>query len=336
MDVGLFEEIVRKIAAEFKHVGTINLYDWGEPTLHPQLPEILDIVHRNGIRSLVSSNLNVDARLEPMIRANPHHLHVSLSGFYERNYSRTHRRGQIEKVKANIRYLRKLIDRYDARTRVVVGFHVYRHNIADDLPAMRDLVAELGFEIKPVVAQFFPVEKNLTYLEEREGVKPTLPQVRITPEDEAVIDLLLVKPEETLDWWRSRPALQRWWASRDCERISGKTSVRADGSIALCCSTYDAGLKVHGHFLDLPHSEIQERRRAHPFCASCIDHGLHLTSEGGPRQKLAEAAKKSGPKGQRSFELLEIGRVPQEDAANASRSRQAERVRRSPTAPEPD
>jgi len=322
MDVALFEQIVRKIVAETKGVGTlIALFDWGEPSLHPQLPEFLDIIHENGLRSRISSNLNVDLRLEPTINANPHEFHISLSGFYERNYSLTHRRGQIKKVIANMRHMRNLIDRYQARTRVVVGFHVYRHNVRDDLPAMRDLATELGFKIEPVIAQFFPIEKTLTYLEGLEGKEPTLPHVRITPSDESLIDLLLVRPEETLDWWRSRPAVQRWWMGRGCERISNKTSVRIDGSLALCCATYDAGLKVDGHFLDLPHSEIQNRRRAHPFCATCSAYGLNLRASSGPQQKLAKKAKRLGPKGQRSFDLLELDRVPLESARNALRSK---------------
>lgn len=323
MDVALFEQVVRKIVAESEGARPkIALYDWGEPTLHPQLPEILEIIHRNGLQSRVSSNLNVDLRLDPTFKANPHEFHISLSGFYERNYSLTHRRGQIEKVIANLRHIRELIDRYEARTRVVVGFHVYRHNVRDDLPAMRDLVTELGFEIEPVVAQFFPIERNLTYLEKLEGKDPTLPHVRITPADEAVIDLLLVRPEETLNWWRSRSGVQRWWMTRDCERISNKTSVRIDGSLALCCASYDANLKVEGHFLDLPHAEIQQRRRAHPFCATCIAYGLHLpAAPGDPRQKLAEEAKERGPKGERSFEILEIDRIPLESAKDTLRSK---------------
>lgn len=307
MDVAMFEEIARKIVAETKGVRTkVALYDWGEPMLHPQLPEILGILHKHGLQSRVSSNLNIDLRLEPTIKANPHEFHISLSGFYERNYSLTHRRGRIEKVTANMRHIRELIDRYGARTRVVVGFHVYRHNIREDLPAMRDLAMELGFEIEPVVAQFFPIEKNVSYLERLEGKSATLPQVKITRADEAVIDLLLVRPEETYERWRSLPGIKRWWLSRDCGRIARKTSVRIDGTLALCCVTYDADLKVDGHFLDTSHRQIQERRRAHPFCATCIAYGLHVDVPGSPIRKLAKEAKDLGPQGQRSFELLEI------------------------------
>lgn len=72
MDIALFEQVVRKTVAESKGARPkIALYDWGEPTLHPQLPEILDIIRRNGLQSRVSSKLNVDLRFDPTFKANP-------------------------------------------------------------------------------------------------------------------------------------------------------------------------------------------------------------------------------------------------------------------------
>lgn len=313
MDLALFEEIIAKVAAESGDETLVALYDWGEPTLNPHLMEILQLIRKHGLRSRISSNLNIDRQLEPAIRGNPDEFHISLSGFYDENYGVTHRRGRMAKVQENMRLIRTFIDRYNATTKVVVGFHVYRHNVMEDLPAMRAFARELGFTIEPVVAQIFPLEKQLAYYEREDGQPATLPHVTIEPRDEALMDILLVRPEETLAWWWGLPKMQRWWMSRDCERISKKTSVRIDGSVALCCATYDSTLAIEGSYLDLTHSEIQRRRREHPFCGPCIRHGLHLSAPGGPRQKLAEKAKKSGPKGARSYELLEINRPANED-----------------------
>jgi MoaA/NifB/PqqE/SkfB family radical SAM enzyme len=117
MKVAYFEEVVKKIARETpSRRTTIALYDWGEPTIHPHLPELIGIVHQHGLRSKVSSNLNVEKTLEPIIKANPHEFHVSLSGFHQETYSRTHATGNIEMVKENIRRLRTYIDRFEAAT----------------------------------------------------------------------------------------------------------------------------------------------------------------------------------------------------------------------------
>ena len=74
---------------------------------------------------------------------------------------------------------------------------------------------------------------------------------------------------------------------RDCGRRRKKTSIRVDGSVPLCCVSYDPELTAAPSFLDLPHEEIQRRRYAHPFCKTCMEEGLHV-DPGGVRDKLAE------------------------------------------------
>ena len=41
MKVAYFEEVVKKIARETpSRTTTVALYDWGEPTIHPHLPDL--------------------------------------------------------------------------------------------------------------------------------------------------------------------------------------------------------------------------------------------------------------------------------------------------------
>jgi hypothetical protein len=299
--------VVKKIARETpSRRTTVALYDWGEPTIHPHLPDLIGIVHQHGLRSKVSSNLNVEKTLEPIIKANPHEFHVSLSGFHQETYSRTHATGNIEMVKENIRRLRTYIDRFEAATRVVIGFHVYRHNFRNDLPAMRRLAKELGFEIDPIPAHLFPSEKRLVFRQRSRGETPLQGRAfEVTEQDEKLVDLLLVRPEEIDAWFRGRSRLRNWIDNRNCQRIEQKTSIRVDGSVPLCCVTYDPQFTAAPSFLDLPHEQIQRRRRQHPFCRTCMKYGLHL-DPGGARQKLALACARGTPdEAEAAFELLE-------------------------------
>ena len=60
MDLALFTSIIDKIGRECPCPRPhINLYNWGEPLLHPDLPEMIRILRSAGMRSHLSSNLNI-------------------------------------------------------------------------------------------------------------------------------------------------------------------------------------------------------------------------------------------------------------------------------------
>lgn len=298
MDPALFAEIVRKIVRESPGRETkVSLYDWGEPTLHPELPRMIRLLREHGVRSRVSSNLNVEKPLEEVVRADPDEFHISLSGAFQENYGRTHATGDIETVRSNIRQLAHWKRVHGARTRFVIGFHGYRHNLDRDLPAMRALADEVGFAIEPIVAQLFPLEKRLAWLRRRAGrggpADAWTEGVAIDPSDEAVVSLLMVTPEQTDDWYRGLSPRQRAAFGTDCERRSRKLSVQVDGAVSLCCVTFDPRFRPGTHFLDHTHEEIQRSRYAHDFCRVCMENGLHVLP-GGWRQRLARAARGLG------------------------------------------
>ena len=85
MELALFEKIIAKIRRK-SPVPTpiINLYNWGEPLLHPDLPAIITILHQAGMRSQLSTNLNVKRGLEAVIAADADALKISLSGFHRK------------------------------------------------------------------------------------------------------------------------------------------------------------------------------------------------------------------------------------------------------------
>jgi pyruvate-formate lyase-activating enzyme len=296
MDLALFAQIVEKIVLESPGRETkVSLYDWGEPSLHPDLPRMIELLRAKGLRSRVSSNLNVEKTLDDIVRADPDEFHISLSGFFQENYGRTHATGDVEIVRANIRHLAALKARHGARTRFVIGFHAYRHNLDRDLPAMRELAAEVGFEIEPVVAQLFPVEKRLAWLRRSAGQAEDAwtEGVEITAEDERLVDLLLVTPEQSDAWFRQLPPRKLAPAMADCERRIRKLSVQVDGGVGLCCVTFDPRFRLEEvSFLDQSHAEIQRARYAHDFCRVCMENGLHVLP-GGFRQQLARAASRT-------------------------------------------
>lgn len=258
MEYGLFERIVEKVRAESPVPDPrISLFNWGEPLLHPELPRFLDLLHRHGLKSYLSSNLNIRHGLEAAIRANPTDLKISISGFSQAHYGRTHVRGQVELVKRNMRLIREVIDRHGLSTHVWVGHHLYRSS-AHEMEPLRQLCAELGFDHSPIQAQYMPLERLAELLD---GAAPADPAI--------VADLPVPPPERQARINAVRSGRY------DCELRFSQTVINHDGQVALCCAVYDADNMLGTSFLEHDLAALERRKYAHPFCATCIGRNLH-------------------------------------------------------------
>ena len=261
MPVELFERIVAKIKREAPVANPdVWLFNWGEPLLHPELPRIIRTLKANGLGAHVSSNLNIHRGLREAIRAEPDSLKISLSGASPEVYRRGHARGDLHLVKSNLYLLRHLLDRTRAKTRVWVGYHLYRHNL-HEREAMRALCAELGFEFHESPAMFHPVEKMIDLIDGKRS-----------PEDAAIIGSLLRDPLE-----HHRDVRARRSGRYDCELRFNMTTINHDGTVAACCATYSAQAMLGVSFLDVPHHELEAMRYRHAICRQCTAYDLQYT-----------------------------------------------------------
>ncbi|HYG66943.1 MAG TPA: radical SAM protein, partial [Anaeromyxobacteraceae bacterium] len=120
LDPGRLERILDKLEAEAPSGARprVHLFNWGEPLLHPELPELVRRVRRRGLSCRLSSNLVRPRDLDAVVAAAPDWFRVSVSGFTQPVYGRTHRGGDVERVKANLLALRGAIDRHRVATAV--------------------------------------------------------------------------------------------------------------------------------------------------------------------------------------------------------------------------
>ena len=258
MRLDRFARIVAKIVREKPcETPILNLYNWGEPLLNPELPAMIRLAREHGLRAHLSSNLNIRRGLEAVIAAHPHELKISLSGFTPDTYERTHAGGRLDLVLANMRKLREWIDLHRAPTHVWVGHHIYRSN-RDQAPMVRQLCAELGFHYSPTQAFYMPIERVV----DRVNGRPN-------PRDNGIIADLLRDPAEL-------PAIAATMRSgtRDCELRFNQTVINHDGQVALCCTVYDRENMLGLDFLEASHAEIEARKYSHPFCTTCYANRL--------------------------------------------------------------
>lgn len=268
----LFVKIIDKIANESPvNFPTISVFDWGEPTLHPELPFFINYINQKNLKSRVSSNLNVAADFDKIMEAKPHEFKISLSGFNEKTYSVTHRRGKIKKVIDNMKKISLLKKKYNNSTKVIVGYHLYKHNLADDFEKMKNFSEKLDFIFEPDIAHFMPIEKILSLVKNECGAKIDLELPKITNDDKELINNLLSDPKKEYLKWIKSPHKNKM-----CTRLEYKTAIRVDGSVPICCGVYSDKYIVSKNFLDLTFDEIKSRRIKYDLCKTCTQNGIHI------------------------------------------------------------
>jgi MoaA/NifB/PqqE/SkfB family radical SAM enzyme len=263
MDLALFEQIVTKIRHEspVPHP-QINLYNWGEPLLHPDLPAMITMLRRAGMRSHLSSNLNIRRGLEEVIAAGPDELKISLSGFSQETYARTHVRGKLDLVTGNMRRVRAYANDYGVATKIWVGHHIYRSN-QHEMEPVRQLCLELGFAYHPIAAFYMPLERLLDVLDGKPNSR-----------DGGILDDLLRKPDDF-----RREIAKRRGGSFDCELRFNQTVINHDGGVALCCTVYDKPNMLGISYLDEDFKSIEQRKYRHSFCQTCIKNNLQYVPQ---------------------------------------------------------
>lgn len=259
MPVELFAQILDKIARESPVPDpSIVLFNWGEPLLHPQLPRILDLIRQKGFRSYLSTNLNIKRGLEDVIAAGPDDLKISISGFSAGTYARTHARGNLDLVKANMLRLYELREAHKVSTHIWVGHHIYR-STQHEAEELRETCARLGFGYHAIPAFYMPLERVVDVIDHGD------PSAGVD-----IIDDLPVHPAE-----RAAHAARTRSGRYDCELRFNQTVINHDGSVGLCCCVYDRTSMLGVNFLDEPLPQIEGRKYRHPFCKTCFAKNLN-------------------------------------------------------------
>lgn len=277
MALSTFKQVIEKIVDENDLVTHVSLYSWGEPFLHPGLPDMIDYLHQNGIAAALSSNLSIknESLLRKVMQQDPEYLKISLSGYFPEAYNSTHQGGDVYLVKSNLIRLRHYINRYRLNTVVDVNYHLYKNNNLANLRNMQALCDELGFSLSQTYALIMPLERVISKLQ---GISNT---GTIALEKE-----LLVTVKEGIEAANAGAP-----SEQPCPFLENQTVVNWDLSVPICCTTFNRGSNIVAeNFLSTPHSDILENKKNAPVCKTCVKHGLPNYNLGLNRKKWAEFA----------------------------------------------
>jgi len=282
MDMDLFERILDKIKTENPNA-VVCAYVNSEPFLHPHLPECVASIKRRGFRCEVSSNLNYMSNLDQLLAAKPDLLTVSVSGFSQEVYGKTHRGGDIEKVKANLKELVEANIRGNQGIFIGVSYHMYNDNLGEEMEKMKAYVESLGVLFMISWARVITIENTvaaLRFLEHQAG--GTVLPYAIAKDG---MDLNAILPPAKPDFIKSMERLRfhprkakefysRWPVAPVCLIADVFTEIRHDGRVQLCAWTDDMRLTL-GNYLEMTQQQISEARRGHPLCMECLRYRLN-------------------------------------------------------------
>lgn len=275
MSPDLLEKIVRKAISECEEL-KIALYNWTEPFLHPQLPDMIRVVRSFGVRCLVSTNLNIIRNIDAVLAAGPTWFRVSVSGFRQESYGVTHLRGDIERVKRNMVEVARAKQETAATAELELCYHRYLGNHDEEI-SMRQYAESLGFTFNPVWAYMMPLEKVLGYAD---GLSTGVP---LTTEDRRLIDNLALPLDRALEVSREN-------APKRCELMDHQMALTFTGDVMLCCSVYDQSKYKLGSYLDIPLDRLQRMKAAQNICTTCMEVGAHALAVYGNKTKLDRIA----------------------------------------------
>lgn len=212
----LFKSTIDEIG---DYIFSLYMYNWGEPLLHKQTPEMIRYAKDKEVNILLSSNLSLkltDDYIERLVQSGLDTLVVSLDGTTEESYVKYRRRGEIELVRENMLRIQAAKKKFGVQTpKVVWQLLVFKHNedqIGQALAEFREWGAD-QIIMEGAIMPFAPHD---------EGFEPsTLPEFNMYHPDH----------------YRHKLTKKHDKSGRPCSWLYGIFVLNPNGKVSPCCAS---------------------------------------------------------------------------------------------------
>ena len=140
----------------------LELYNWGEPFLNPEIDDICSIITKYGYSYHLSTNASVFRNIKPENLKNLSGFRVSLSGFSKETYSITHALS-FSQVMSNIDKFSDMLKNAGKQNLMDISFLVYKFNCHEIYPAKEHFKAK-GINLTPRLAYYADYEQFQQFL----------------------------------------------------------------------------------------------------------------------------------------------------------------------------
>lgn len=140
----------KRIVNENPWISRIELSNWGEIFLNPDLHKIIEYAHRKNVRLLANNGVNLntvrDEALEALAKFRFHKLSVSIDGASQETYAIYRVRGNFDDVIANVKRINHFKKQYRSRYPILRWqFVAFGHN-EHEIDKARQMARELGMK----------------------------------------------------------------------------------------------------------------------------------------------------------------------------------------------
>ncbi len=145
MSLEMYKAFIDQIAP---YTYWIDLYNRGEPVLHPDLVEMIAYAHKHGIGTKISSNFHKvdDAYIEQLVRSGLDYLVIPLDGATQETYSTYRVGGDVEVVLQNLRAVVAWKRRLKSKTPYITIRTLIMRRNEHELEEIKRLAHEMGVD----------------------------------------------------------------------------------------------------------------------------------------------------------------------------------------------
>lgn len=278
MQPELLDRAIQRIYDQDCTVISATFHFYNDPCMHPRMAELIQVAQKYGIPGLISSNLTSKRgalwpNAERIIATGIENFIISVSGWTQPIYERSHQYGDIEELKSNMQRLAQIKHK---RTFVRVSWHDYEYN-RHEQAKMREYAQSLGFTFTPYNTGLLPLEevlKKFHWLDSQVAVfngtymsKSDPPRWHVYEPHPGERDLITKLPE----------AYQLCMERRDytCINQGRMITLHSDGTLQPCCvKNVDEGRHADIFTVDL--EQWNHDRKSDPACIKCQSVGGHV------------------------------------------------------------
>ena len=145
---------------------SFNLYNWGEPFMHPQFKDIVNWLYERNLTFALSTNGSIPLpEFSAPVFTKMRHITFSCCGFSQKSYDKIHG-FSFEKITKNISTIIRQIRQLGFCGDCCIAFHIYKFNLHEISLAYDYAVANhIGFT--PTVAFFNDFDRAITFLQNK-------------------------------------------------------------------------------------------------------------------------------------------------------------------------
>jgi len=144
----------------------VDIFNKGEPFLHPNFKEIISILNKHNLRYSLSTNASIKVEFnEKGVLRGLERIIISMPGFSADDYKRVHG-FDFDKIKSNIVSLIKNFRENGFTGKALISFHLYKHN-HNQLNDIEEFATKNGIVVNEYVSYIVDYNMLMSYLDNR-------------------------------------------------------------------------------------------------------------------------------------------------------------------------